>query len=167
MTSRPFDSAEALIAPLYFIAALLIATPLMDFATSVMPLRLGSLEWRFASVGLLSGFLLTPLLGLVIAIAVASYADHMRFLRLLSLFNGAIAIVFLVVLILFVLDIVQLRSVVQDQARAAFQSAATKAVVKHLCFIVAIGWLAIRGFRASQWGLPVSKRQVSSVIVGS
>ena len=78
MTSRSFENAESLVAPLYFIAALLIATPLMDFATSVVPLRPGSLEWRFASVGLLSGFLLTPLLGLVIALAVAAYADDVR-----------------------------------------------------------------------------------------
>ena len=164
MTSRPFENAEALVAPMYFIAALLIATPVMDFATSVLPLRLGSLEWRFASVGLLSGFLLTPLLGLVIALAVAAYADHMGFVRVLSILSGAVAVIFIIVLVLFLLDIVQLRSAVQDQARAAFKSAAMKAVIKHVCFIAALGWLAIRGFRASQWGLPV--RRKASVIVG-
>lgn len=164
MTPRSFENAESLVAPLYFIAALLIATPLMDFATSVVPLRPGSLEWRFASVGLLSGFLLTPLLGLVIALAVAAYADHMGFVRVLSILSGGVAVIFVIVLVLFMLDIVQLRSAVQDQARAAFKGAATKAVIKHVSFIAALGWLAIRGFRASRSEVPA--RRKTTVIVG-
>lgn len=168
MTSRSFDSAEALVAPLYFIAALLIATPLMDFASSVLPLRAASLEWRFASVGLLSGFLLTPLLGVIVALAVAVYADHVGFVRVLSILNAVVAVLFIVVLVLFVLDIIQLRSVVQEQAKAAFQSAATKAVVKHACFIIALGWLAIRGLRTARWAMPASSRRpASSVVAGT
>jgi len=158
MSSRHFDSLELLLAPLYFIAALLIATPVMDFATSILPLRGSSIEWRFATVGLLSGFLLTPLLGIVIAIALAAYADQLRFLRILSILNGVVAILFSIRLILFALDVIQLRSVVQEQAKGAFQAAAAKAVVKHATFILALGWLSVRGFRASRWALPARMR---------
>jgi hypothetical protein len=167
MTTRRFDSGDALIGPLYLIALLLIGTPLMDFVSSVLPLRPGELQWRFASVGLLSGFLLTPLLGIVLALGVAIYADHARFIRLLSAFNVGVAVLFVIVLGAFALDILQLRSVVQAEAKAAFEAAAVKAVVKHGCFIVALGWLGIRGFRASRWALPVPKRTPSSIIVGS
>lgn len=166
MSSRHFDSLETLLGPLYFIAALLIVTPLMDFATSVLPLRVSSIEWRFATVGLMSGFLLTPLLGIVIVIALAAYADHLRFLRLLSVLNGTVAVLFVILLILFALDVIQLRSVVQEQAKGAFQTAAAKAVVKHATFIVALGWLSVRGFRASRWSVPARKR-VTAVPVGS
>jgi hypothetical protein len=162
--SRSFDSLELLLAPLYFIAVLLIATPMMDFATSVLPLRLESIEWRFATVGLLSGFLLTPLLGILIAIALAAYADHLRFLRVLSIVNGVGAVLFVALLIFFALDVIQLRSVVQEQAKAQFQAAAVKAVVKHATFILALGWLSVRGYRASRWSVP-SSRRVPSVAV--
>lgn len=165
MTSRHFDSLEMLLPPLYFIAALLIAIPVMDFATSILPLRPGSIEWRFASAGLLSGFLLTPLLGIVMAIALAAYADQLRFLRVLSIVNGVVVLIFAMLLILFLLDIIQLRSAVQAEAKSAFQAAAVKAVIKHATFILALGWLSVRGFRASRWASRTPRR-VQSVAAG-
>lgn len=167
MTSRPFDSAEPLVGPIYLIAALLVLTPVMDFATSVLPLRVDNIEWRFATVGLLSGFLLTPLLGLAIAYAVASWADHAAVLRILGILSLVVTGLFVVLLVFFGLDIVQLRSAVQDQARPQFQAAAAKAVVKHVCFIIALGWLGFRGLRAARWALPLHKRQASSSIIAS
>ncbi len=158
MSSRSSDVLEPLLAPLYFIAMLLIATPAMDFATSVLPLRVASIEWRFATVGLLSGFLLTPLLGVVIAIALAAYAEHLRFLRVLSIANGVVALLLVVLMVFFALDIVQLRSVVQAQAKEAFQGAALKAVIKYLAFILAMAWLSVRGMRASRWSVPSARR---------
>lgn len=158
MSSRHTDSLEPFLAPLYFIALLLIATPAMDFATSVLPLRVASIEWRFATVGLLSGFLLTPLLGVVIAIALAAYAEHHRFLRMLSIVNGVVALLLVVLMVFFALDIVQLRSVVQAQAKEAFQGAALKAVIKYVAFILALAWLSVRGMRASRWSVPSSRR---------
>lgn len=158
MSSRSSDVLEPLLAPLYFIAMLLIATPAMDFATSVLPLRVASIEWRFATVGLLSGFLLTPLLGVVIAISLAAYAEHLRFLRVLSIANGVVALLLVVLMVFFALDIVQLRSVVQAQAKEAFQGAALKAVIKYLACILAMAWLSVRGMRASRWSVPSARR---------
>ena len=167
MTSRRSDGAEALEAPLYFVALLLIATPSIDFITSVLPLRPSNIEWRFATVGLLSGFVLTPLLGVVLAMVVALQAGHTRFQRVIAVLNAGLAVVFSITVVLFLLDIVQLRSAVQPEARSAFQGAAAKAVLKHLTFIVALGWLARRGFLASSWSAPQAKRQVAAVVIGA
>ena len=167
MTSRRFDGAEALEAPLYFVALLLIATPAIDFLTSVLPLRPSNIEWRFATVGLLSGFVLTPLLGIVLAMLVALSAGHSRFQRVVAVMNAVLAVAFTITLVFFLLDIVQLRSAVQAEAKAAFQGAATKAVIKHLTFIVAVSWLARRGFLASSWSAPQAKRQAAAVVIGA
>lgn len=158
MPPRSSDSLEPLVAPLYFVALLLIATPAVDFATSVLPLRVENIEWRFATVGLLSGFLLTPLLGIIIALGLASYAEHYRFLRLLSIVNGVVALLLVILMVFFALDIVQLRSVVQPQAKDAFQLAALKAVAKYAAFILALAWLSVRGMRAARWSVPSSRR---------
>lgn len=165
--SRP-GGAEALIAPLYLLAFLLVATPLMDFVTSILPLRVGDIEWRFASVGLLSGFLLTPLLGIALAVGVAHLGGHLRFQRLLAILNIVVAVVCVALQVFFVLDIFQLRAAVQAEAADAFQSAALKAVIKHVSFFLTLGYLGWRGLRISRWGRPAeARRQQAAVVVGS
>ncbi|MGQ0646162.1 MAG: hypothetical protein ACT4P7_01255 [Gemmatimonadaceae bacterium] len=167
MTTRRLDGADALVGPLYFVALLLIGTPVLDFITSILPFRLDNIEWRFASVGLLSGFVLTPLLGIVLTLLVAYWAGHVRLLRIVAIANAVVAVAFTIVIGLFLLDIVQLRSAVQAEAQAAFEGAAFKAVLKHVCFVVATGLLAIRGFRSSSWSVAEPRRQGAAVIIGS
>lgn len=167
MPSRHPDGAEALVEPLYLLAFFLVATPAMDFVSSIVPLRPGDIQWRFASVGLLSGFLLTPLLGITIAMGVASFAEHLRFQRILAVVNLTLAVAFLVLMVFFLLDIFQLRAAVQEEAEAAFSSAATKAVLKHCSFIVMIGVLGWRGWRMSRWAIPETRRQQGAVMLGN
>lgn len=165
MNGTHYD-ADALIAPLYVLAFLLVATPALDFVTSIVPLRVSDIEWRFASVGLLSGFLLTPLLGVGLAMGVAAYASHQRFQRIMAIANLVIAACFVALLLFFLLDIFQLRNVVQAEAQQAFESAASKAVVKHLTFVVALGFMGLRGFRMSKLTDIEPARPRASVVIG-
>lgn len=166
MSPKRPHGPEALIAPLYFVAFLLVATPIMDFATSILPIRLGDIEWRFASVGLLSGFLLTPLLGLALAVGVAHLGGHLRFQRILAIANLLLAVTLVAVLILFLLDVVQLQGGIQAEAKPAFASAALKAVIKHASFIVALALLGWRGIRISRWSAPDERRATATVVIG-
>jgi hypothetical protein len=166
MNSRRLDDAEPLVTPLYFVAFLLLATPTIDFVTSILPLRPSNIEWRFASVGLLSGFLLTPLLGIVVAMCTAALAGQARVQRVLAIVNGVAAGLSVVILLMFLLDIVQLRSVVQAEAKASFEGAAVKAVIKHVSFTIATFWLARRGFLASRWTSEGTKRPAAAIIMG-
>jgi chromate transport protein ChrA len=167
MSLKQPEGPEALIAPLYVVAFLLVATPVMDFATSIIPARPSDIEWRFASVGLLSGFLLTPLLGIALAMGVARFAGHVRTQRIMALLNLAVTVLFVALLLFFLLDIFQLRSAVQPEAAEAFASAATKAVIKHGSFIVTLGVMGWSGFRMSRWSVPEPRRKQSALIVGS
>ena len=167
MSFKRVEGAEALIAPMYVIAFLLVATPVMDFVTSIIPFRMSDIEWRFASVGLLSGFLLTPLLGIALAMGVAHAANHQRFQRIMAVMNLIVTVLFLVLIVLFLLDVFQLKNSVQSDAAEAFASAATKAAIKHCSFIVALGILGWSGVRISRWSLPEPRRKQSAIIVGS
>jgi hypothetical protein len=149
MKSAP-DVSSTLSGPLYLIAVFLIVVPVTDFLGQIAPLQLGNVEWRFASVGLMSGFLLTPLLGIVLAIAVAAARKHVTVQRLIAIANGIFAIALLAALALFVLDTLQLGSVVSDEQSDAFGSAATRALVKHFAAMITLGWLARAGFRVAQ-----------------
>lgn len=166
MSTRRTEAIETLASPLYFIAVLLIATPVIDFATGVFPLRLDNIEWRFATVGLLSGFLLTPVLGIILAILVAALSGHDLVQRVIGFANIAIAVLFVALVVAFLLDIVQLRGVVQPESKGAFLSAAWKAVAKHTCFIVALAWLGVRGLRLAKSAAPAPARRQAAVVIG-
>jgi hypothetical protein len=167
-SNRTYD-ADPFIGPAYLIALLLVVTPAIDFLSGIQPIAFANLQWRFGAVGLMSGFLLTPLLGMAIAIGVASYADHGVVQRILAVLNLTICGVFVAILVMFVLDVTQLNSAVQGESVAQFRSAAWKALVKHFAFIVATGWLGGAGLRASGRMMKASRQQtgLGSVIVGA
>ena len=68
----------------YFIAFLLVFIPLFDFVVSLGPVTLDDYSWRFETLGRLSGYLLTPLLGLLLAIVIAATRGHPGVARSIS-----------------------------------------------------------------------------------
>jgi hypothetical protein len=147
MSKTPIDPEEALAGPLYVVAALLIVIPLADFALSVAAPVLSSVQWRFAAVGLLSGFTLTPILGIAMMFVISAILEHRRLQRVLSILCLTIAVVFIVMSAGFVLDVLQLRASVPLEGRPAFQSAWTRALLKHVLAAVALGYLGWRARR--------------------
>jgi hypothetical protein len=152
MPKRSMSSDEALSAPLYGLAVLLMAVPLLDFLQSIGPLRPANVQWRFATVGLLSGVLLTPMLGLSIAMVLAAVRGQPRLQRILSLFSLLVATTLTLLLISFVLDALQVANVVPEQGRSAFRSASIKAVLKQVSVAAVLFVLGLRG-----WGISASR----------
>jgi hypothetical protein len=163
---RSYD-ADPLIGPAYLVALLLICTPALDFFSGIQPITLNNIQWRFGAVGLMAGFLLTPLLGIVVAMGVAAYADHGVFQRILAILNITIAMMCLVLLIFFTLDILQLNNQVDAEAVGQFRSAAWKALAKHLGFIIVMGWLGLAGMKISAHTMKASRQPSGSIVVGA
>lgn len=137
--------------PMYCVAALLVITPLGDFVSGVWPWRLAALDWRFASSGLLSGFLLTPLLGALIAIGVAAVVGHDRILRVVGLIVLIAGGICVVILGAFLLDVVQLKGSIPEQQRRPFLDASIKAFVKYVLAAASSIWLGLRAYRLGGW----------------
>lgn len=137
--------------PAYCVAALLVVTPLGDFVSGVWPWRLAALDWRFASSGLLSGFLLTPLLGALIAIGVAAMLGSDRVLRALGVGTLVAGGACVVILLAFILDAVQLNSSIPEPQRRAFLDASIKALLKYALASAAMFWLGMRAYRLGRW----------------
>lgn len=136
---RTSTLVERLGAPGYLLAALLVVVPLGDYLASVWPLRPGELQWRYASEGLLAGFLLTPYLGLALASSVAAWRGHGRVLQWLGRLTAVTVVVLVGVDGGFVLDVLQLRETVPREALARYDLGAAKTVVEYLLVAVALG----------------------------
>jgi hypothetical protein len=149
---------EVLGAPLYLFAALLAAVPCIDFVQSIGVPQVGNVQWRFATVGLLSSVLLTPMLGLVIAMVTALVRSDVVPLRALALLSALSAAVLFVLLAGFVLDVLQLRGSIPEAGRAGFRTASIKAVVKHMSAVMVLAFLGLRAWRISSWRTPSEAR---------
>jgi hypothetical protein len=132
------------------VAAALVVLPLVDVAANAWPFAPAEAAWRYGSLGLFSGFLLTPLLGVVMVLLVAAHQGHAGLLRVTAWAALAGALGCLVCVVLFALDVLQVRNAVPTEARTTFDIGAAKAELKYVAVAVALLWLSIGGRRAAR-----------------
>ena len=145
--SLPLDPEDALAGPLYVIAVLLILLPLVDFALSIPAAEFSSVQWRFASVGLLSGYTMMPILGLGLAFVISAVRKHYTMQRLLVVICLTTAVALVAMTLSFVLDGLQVRFSVPEEQLAAFTNAWTRALLKLALSVVALAYLGWRARR--------------------
>ena len=134
--------------PSYLVAFSLAVLPPLDQLLQIFPLRIADARWRFGAFGLLSTSLLLPTVAVLIALVVAIVFDHWRFRRVIGV--AALVAVFVLAagLVMFALDVLQVRNEVTAQATRAFHLAGIGATIKSLLAMVcwtALGITAIRG----------------------
>lgn len=136
--------------PLYLSAIGLIIIPLLDFVTSILPLQPYDIRWRFASVALLSGFLFTPLLAIMFLMVVSALAEDRTFQRVVGVLNLVLVVLLGALLVLFALDVLELRHGLPDAERVPFDMSALRATAKYGFMVVILLVLGIVGIRVSR-----------------
>ena len=140
------ETNKSLVRAGYLLAAILVIIPLFDGTLQVWPLRLSDERWRFGSVGSLSNLFLVPLLGLLLAITIATFRDSRRTKRVLGSICGALAVVLAVLSVLFILDYFQVRTQVVPRMQQATAVATATAVAKNILSIITLALLSRAGF---------------------
>jgi chromate transport protein ChrA len=144
------SALQAIAWPVYLAGVLTALLPMVDLLASVWPPRLGQVEWRFGTLGLLSGFTLSPLLGLVMCMAAAAVLEHRIVQRVLAVFALIGAVKMLAIVVIFSLDWLQFRAAAPAEARLGMDVGSAKAVIKHALVAVSFIWLGIAGWRAGR-----------------
>ena len=116
----------------YLVAFTLVFIPLFDASMSLVPFHLGTPQWRFGAVGLLSNALMIPAIGVLIAVTTAVTLGQERVQRALAIASWAVAIILLVGLAAFALDALQTRAAVQPGMQLSFKVASLTAAAKLL-----------------------------------
>jgi len=153
--SQRLDPEEALAGPLYVIAGLLFLLPTVDFALSIPAAEFSSVQWRFAAVGVLSGYTLLPIAGLGLGFVIASIREHLMVQRILMYMCLTIAVILFVMTMSFVLDGLQVRASVPQEGLPAFSNAFMRALFKLALSAVALAYM---GWRARRM-IPTSVRR--------
>lgn len=126
------------------VAALLVVVPLVDYVLSVPPAQLSDVQWRFAAVGLLSNYTLTPILGLAMALVISAFLKQYSLQRWLVAAILSLAAILIALSLGFVLDAAQVRASVPVDGRAAFSSAWKRALIKDVLAAGALGYMGLR-----------------------
>lgn len=150
------------VAGLYLFGILLVFWPFTDLLTNALPVRLGNLHWRYGFGGLLAAYLNTPILGLVLLMAVAYWMGHGRMLRFLSVVEILIAAGLLVVIVVFALDLVQVRASRPEAARPAVLAGGAIAIAKHVTAAVVFTLLGIGGWRTARRLADVARQEAEN-----
>ncbi len=131
----------------YLMAGYLILAPLAETLAALWPFHAGGAGWRYGATGLVSQSLMTPLLGLLIAVSLAVYCHHWVAARLLAVFSAVGGVAALIAIPLFTLDALQMRGQVpveQSTSMGAFNAATVSALLM-MAATVAITFALARG----------------------
>ena len=134
----------------YFVALLMVVPPVVDFGLNVLPWRPGQIQWRYGAVGLVSGFLMTTVLGAAMVAGLAAWFGHrwiQRITGILWLISGGLLVLACAG---FMLDMLQLRAEVPVEQRWTFDVAGIKAALKNLAGAAALLWLGIVAVRSTR-----------------
>ena len=111
----------------YPLALLLVVMPIINVSLSMWPLRLGDAPWRFGAFGMLMEAIVFPLLGVTVTALGAYWLGHRRVLQALAGTLVALTAALVIALVLFGLDTVQVRSLVQPAGKLRFDVTVARA----------------------------------------
>lgn len=134
----------------YLVALLLVVVPVADALARTWPVRIGDERWRFGTMGIVLNAMVTPLLGVFLAMVTAALLEHGRTLQVIAVVTLVAAAAALAGIIGFALDYIQLRASVTDEALAGFDAAARKAILVGLLGGGVTLALGISGWRAAR-----------------
>ncbi|BAH38828.1 hypothetical membrane protein [Gemmatimonas aurantiaca T-27] len=134
---------------LFTAAILLLVVPAVQVGIQVWPLQLSNIQWRFTAANVLSGGMLLPsFLGMVLLLSLSRRLEQKGVQRTV----GVLAIIFVLglgaSLGLFVLDALQLKTIVSTQMEAAFKNTAVRVGAVSSMFFVAFALVAWAAFSA-------------------
>ena len=144
------DALRRLIPAAYAVAIVFLLSPLVDVVTNVYPFELGSVQWRYGAVGIMSNYLISGVFGLLLGTFAAVLGGHAKVLWVFFALNLALAVALVALLGLFALDVLQLRSMVRPEAADMFGIGAGKAALKLLLVAASLGLLGVVGFKAAR-----------------
>lgn len=159
------DPLRRLAPAAYCIAALLIGVTLIDFLGNAWPFLPGEVNWRYGVIGSLSIYLLSPLIGLLIASVIAALAPHPAMSRIIGALSLLSGVLVLLGLVSFGLDSLQVRSAAAPDAKWVTTTSFVLASVKLFAGAVTMILLGVADLRTGKDNSS-KKRERAQPIVG-
>lgn len=133
----------------YLLGAILVVLPLVDLAANALPWTPLEVNWRYGSYTLMSGFLMTPVLGITIVAGAALLVGHRIPARVAAVVAVLLAVIVLADSVVFALDAIQLSATVPAEATSQFRIGVGKAAFKNVAMAGALLAIGLMTWRAA------------------
>ena len=131
---------------LYIAALILITIPTVQVLSQLWPLQLVSIQWRFGAANAFSAILMLPFMGVALMLVLARATDSRALSRLIGGLSGLLSFVLAASTVLFILDALQLKTIVQSRMLDQFTSTMYRVAILAIVFCIAFGILALSAF---------------------
>lgn len=159
-----FEEDDALRRALYSLGFVLICVGYIQGIMTAYPVQLGNVQWRFVAAGSTAALFTLPLLGQTLIFATARVAGNSTLQRVMGVISGLTALVLLLWIALFVLDTVQLRTIVKSQEMARFNRQAIATAITMLIFTAGFSILALSALRRAKGVVKPVTRTTKKVV---
>ena len=140
---RSDDVSPWLIRGVYLFGFALVLHAVIDLSTTVWPLRVTEITWRYGFLGLAAGYLQTPTLGLLLIAATALWTGNLALARTIGTLLMVVSVGLIAAVGIFMLDVVQIRQLRPAEAQAAVLYGGLFQAVK---YVLASALLAAMGY---------------------
>lgn len=158
-------NTRPVIAAAYPVGALLVLVPCIEVATGSWPFQTSELSWRFGVAGIMLKTVVTPILGILVAMAAAAFLEHRRTLRALSVVALVVSVGTLLVAAMFSMDFLQLRAMIAPAQRPGMTVAAGTALLMAALAVPAAAALGVGGWKATRQAGARAKKAAPSLVV--
>jgi hypothetical protein len=141
----------------YVGALLLIIIPFLQAGQQLWPLQLGDIRWRFQAASALSSILLLPFSGLTVMGIMSRISGNTTVSRIVGALSAVFVIGLLGSLVLFAMDALQLKTIVNSAQTKVFQSTSLRVVMVTVTFAIAFSMLMVTAFQSAR-GAKVAKK---------
>jgi len=151
------DVSPWLIRGVYLFGIALILHAVIDLSTTVWPVRVSEITWRYGFLGLGAGYLQTPILGLLFIGGTALWTGNLGLARGVGTLLLATSVILLASVGLFMLDVVQVRQLRPAEAQTAVLYGGLFQAVKYVLaalIVAAMGHGLRDSVRTAERGTP-------------
>ncbi|MCH1571901.1 MAG: hypothetical protein L7S64_11205 [Longimicrobiales bacterium] len=162
------DVSPWLIRGIYLFGFALILHAVIDLSTTVWPLRVTEMSWRYGFLGLGAGYLQTPTLGLLLIAGTALWQGDLGLARGVGAALTVSALVLMLAVALFMLDVVQVRQLAAAEAQAGVLYGGLWQAVKYVLasiILAAMGRGLIQSVKTARSEVPLAP--VRGPLIGS
>ena len=149
---------------LYLFAAVLVSSPIVDLVSTAWPPRFGDMSWRYGFFGLAAGYVHTPLMGVVLAMAVAYWQGHAGSLRALGIVSLVLALSLLPVLALWPMDVLQMRALREPEVQRGVLIGGVLQEIKYLGACIVMGCLGLGSLGTSKDLSDAARRESPGIL---
>lgn len=146
------DVSPWLVWGIYLFGIAFMLTAAIDLFTTVWPMRPSEMTWRYGFLGLAAGYLQTPALGLLMIALGAIWQRNAGLLRGVGVVCLVTAVLYLVIMGVFALDVIQVRQIRPPEVQAGVLYGGIFQEIKYfvaMCVFVLLGQGCLKTARQS------------------